>query len=425
MASPTSLKRLLWPIVVTLVAGSLLGLECQYEPLPDQRRGFSGDLCRADGTCEPCHQDADGGCVGTLVCAAENPPRCRPQCPLNGGCGSCGPDARCLAVAVGDGGFSDSIGTCSPAPPEGQACAAGSVCAGCLQCATDPSTQQRTCRRTCDSSIDVGPGHNPDAGLPFGVALPGPHPYCGYADLPETGAVILLNCCQFGQLCTPVVEDGQNRNVCFGPLPGQPGSTCKPAAGTVGRCETTGLCDEGDSARNLPNHCIPAGGENQPCRTGSGCDPNLTCISGNTSGVRPICRKNCDTSPGQCPFCGINFDCIPVIMGTVNQGVCVPAVNEAESCDNGQFCSSCLVCGGVVGTANSNKCRRACDPDVDAGTLDAAVLLNPDNPVDKARCPEPADAGTILANCCNMGDVCLRFSLADGGTGNGAACYPR
>ena len=177
--------------------------------------------------------------------------------------------------------------------------------------------------------------------------------------------------------------------------------------------------------RSIPNNCIPAGGLNQPCRSGTNCDPMLTCIAGPTSGPRPICRKDCSTAAEQCAVCGDGWDCIPVIMGTVNQGVCVPAVNEQVSCEGGEFCSSCLVCGGVVGMAGSNKCRRSCAADVDAGNPDANVLLNPDNPVDTARCPQPAAGATLLATCCAVGDVCLRFSLADGGVGNGAACYPR
>ena len=70
-----------------------------------------------------------------------------------------------------------------------------------------------------------------------------------YADLPETGALVLRNCCQYGQACTAVLEGGMNREVCLGPLPGQAGSTCRPQAGSIGRCETTALCEEGDPAR--------------------------------------------------------------------------------------------------------------------------------------------------------------------------------
>ncbi len=420
MASSRPFFRTLWPLLVLPLAFSLLGLECQYEPLPDERRGYLGDLCRPNGTCEPCRTSDGGDCSPRLLCAQDSngTPRCLAECALStasDSCGSCGPTARCEAVRLADGGTTQGVGACVTAPEEGGDCSADRRCAGCLACATDAVSNRTTCRRQCDPSIDAGP---------VGTGITGDHPYCGYADRPETGALILQNCCQFGQTCTVTSVEGQNANVCFGPLPGSAGSTCTPRAATVGTCDPqTALCVEGNAVGPVPNNCVAAGGTNQPCRANSTCSPGNTCIR--NAGEAAICRKNCSTTPAACAECGDGFDCVPIVDAMVGAGACVPAANELEACGGpGQLCAGCLVCGGVVGTPNSNACRRPCFADIDAGpaNVDSGAIIPA---VPPAYCNQPAGSLQILTNCCPLGEVCYRFTEADGGASQFAACYPR
>lgn len=418
MASAAPVPRWLWPLAVGLAAFSMMGLECQFEPLGDARRGFVGDLCRRDGTCEPCRRNEDGGCATPgLICAAEDPPRCRVQCVLGTQtCSDCGPEGRCAPVLEADGGLSTArgVGACVPAAAEGDLCTT-EVCAGCLLCATEDNRPDAgrppTCRRVCDLSIDAGPP---------GTGITGPHPYCQYADLPETGALVLQNCCLYGQSCTPVVgADNQTRHACFGPLPGQAGSTCRPQVSTTGRgtCDTTALCVDGDTSQTIPDHCLAAGGLNQPCRSNNTCDPSLTCIADARYGTLPLCRRNCDLAPAQCATCGPSWDCVNVIDPNGNPttaGVCVPAVNEGAHCEM-DLCAQCLVCGGISGQPDAGSlCRRPCRTDIDAGPPTMGFF----GPHTYCEQPDPDGGPRIMINCCPEGEACLGFSSS-----GGAACY--
>jgi hypothetical protein len=413
MSEKTFARRLMLPLAMLLACTAVMGLECQLEPLPDTRRGFAGDPCRPDGTCEPCHNLDDAGfCTSQqLFCSyAENPPRCRPQCSLaEDQCAQCGPAARCTPLGLADGGFSDQLGTCLPAGAEGEACGSA-ACAGCLLCAQE-GNGAATCRRQCDPAIDAGPP---------GFAFTGDHPYCRYPDLPETGAVILQNCCQFGQTCTPVSQGSSNFNVCFGPLPGQPGSTCKPAPGVssgAGTCNSNALCTAGDSARSIPNICEAAGGPNQPCRANTTCDPNLICIADAKFGPRPLCRERCVGDVNQCgSSCDPRFDCVPAFdnMQMRIGDVCVPGVGEGQSCAS-DLCELCLVCGSIDNRPDAGStCRRTCNPAVDAGSAGNPVYAQPG----ACNQPDPDGGPRILANCCPTGQICLSFT-----SGTGAACF--
>ncbi|MBI5493852.1 MAG: hypothetical protein HY904_02430 [Deltaproteobacteria bacterium] len=417
MGNGLSVRKLLWTLGVGLAATSLLGLECQFEPLPDERRGYEGDLCKSNGTCESCTPLPDGTC-GRLICAMETPPRCRRECPLGADpatCGTCGPEARCEPVRLADGGFSTGVGACSVAPSEGEPCPLDS-CAGCLECATDPATLVKTCRRVCDPSRDPGPPGT-------GVVVPhSEHAWCGYADdWQANNALVLANCCLFGQTCAAPVPDSDGKSPCFGPMPGQVGSTCRRLAGQeVGGCDSNARCQVGNPDASVPNHCVAAGGLDQPCRINNTCDPGLTCIADAKFGDWPICRRNCDTTPTACAFCATGLDggavvaaCVPVIGAAVGVGVCIPAVTENTSCTNGEFCSGCLVCGGVAGPTPNNKCRRGCFPGADAGTTAGPPPAN---------CNAP-DNTPVMGNCCLPGDICRAFTDADGGLSGGAACY--
>src|SRR5687767_11830386 len=108
MTQPMTWKRILWPFAVVAVAMSVTGVECQYEPVPDRRRGFTGDPC------------IDGAkCQAGLVCVREEKTSlCRPQCdPADPqACGGCGASTLCTVFPSGDGG---ATAACAPAAVEG------------------------------------------------------------------------------------------------------------------------------------------------------------------------------------------------------------------------------------------------------------------------------------------------------------------
>jgi hypothetical protein len=390
MTHPWTWRRLGLPLGTLLAGLTLVGLECQYEPMPDQRRGYEGDKCAANNTCES----------GLICVLGESPPTCRKVCSpdVYPNCGACQEGERCSVVFTPDGGTPQ--GACVAGALEGQDC--GNGCARCLLCAATGAGARGTCRRQCDLSIDAGPPQQ---------AIIGEHPYCkSQPDHPETGAIVRQDCCLYGQSCTPVQMDPQTVGaVCFGPLPGDENGTCRPGRA----CNTTNLvCVPGNAALVTPDTCRRAGGRDQYCRTNATCDPNLVCL--NDGEDRPKCRLRCDTSSTACAFCGDGYDCIQIDQEAPGRGACVFAAREGEDCST-RLCSQCLVCGGVAGADAGPKCRRTCLPDVDAGTPDAANV----GPHDYCLQPDP-DAGVIMRNCCPLGDACLTFIQ-----GGGAACYER
>lgn len=393
MTNAWTWRRLFLPLGTGLAVMCVVGVECQYEPLPDERRGWEGDKCREGNQCEP-----------GLVCDLLKPPRCRKACnpQAANACAACEQTQRCVAVLTPDGGTDPSNGGCLPGSLEGKECGIG--CAGCLLCAAENENATPTCRRQCKQEIDAGPAD---------LAITGLHRWCTdmYPDLPETGNIIKQNCCPYGQTCTPVQMGSDiQAAACFGPAPGELEGSCKPGR----KCNSATLvCRPGDMSQSIPDVCKPAGGPDQYCRSNNTCDSTtLVCISDPQYGTLPICRRRCETGEATCRDCGDGFDCVQIQRETPGRGACVPAAREGEEC-GGRGCARCLVCGGMAGADGGPVCRRPCFPQVDAGTPDAA------NVGPHEYCPEPdAEGMTIMRNCCPLGQMCLTFV---GGTG--AACY--
>ncbi|MEW5853378.1 MAG: hypothetical protein AB2A00_31670 [Myxococcota bacterium] len=382
MTQPWTWKRILWPIGVLAVSASLSGVECQYEPVPDRRRGFSGDPCMAEDRCQ-----------SGLVCVQEaNNKVCRPICTQGdpNACGGCGATSVCKLFPQ-DGGA--GISACTPGAKEGEQCVA-KPCAQCLTCGAEEAGDPPTCRRSCRGDIPPPP---------VGTAPPGDYSYCTYPDRAEIGGVRLANCCLFGQTCSSVTVDGGSQaDLCFGPLPGEEFSTCRPN----NTCNDSRMpCVAGTPEANIPNVCrLPIAGE--VCASGARCATNHACIDEDKNSATPArCRLICSLEVEQCADCGEAQDCVPIENDAQRRGVCLPAVTEGGACGGGALCAQCLVCASK--NNGPATCVRACNPP-DAGPVSGACL----QPV--------ADGGTVdPGTCCPTGQECLAFT-----GGAGAACFP-
>lgn len=404
-------ERALLPLAVLLSAVAVAGLECQLEPLPDQRRGFLGDPCPSDGLCF--NGTLNDGGAQNLVCADDPRPdaglTCFRRCTLGGvnpGCGECAPDERCTPDIANTG--LAGTGACVPAAVEGEPCNA-SICASCLICARESDDGPATCRRQCDTLRQT------DGGVDLSHTIP--YDFCTYPERRDRGEVVQPNCCLFGQNCATTTAGDTRKDVCFGPLPGQRGGTCRGDQ----TCDSNAICILGDTPNNIPDICVPAGEKNQPCKENASCGPDLTCICDSPGGCRnednprkppPICRQNCSTETAACMDCDPFFDCAQVTGAAQGKGVCVPALGENQQC--GGSCEQCLVCAGFEGRDGGQICRRPCRLDVDQGTPDAAAV----GPHSYCSQKDPDGGPPIMLNCCPLGQVCLGFT-----GGGGAGCY--
>src|SRR5262245_39590092 len=125
---PWTWRKLMWPLAIGLTATSLLGLECQVEPVPDRRYGFENDECIDGNKCQSgliCVQEDSTDCG-----KANKPPCkvCRHECTRGepNACGGCGSSKVCVDVPRDDAGVVRSA--CLAGRKEGELCA-GANCA--------------------------------------------------------------------------------------------------------------------------------------------------------------------------------------------------------------------------------------------------------------------------------------------------------
>ncbi|MEQ8273191.1 MAG: matrixin family metalloprotease [Deltaproteobacteria bacterium] len=209
-------------------------------------------------------------------------------------------------------------------------------------CALYPGTQGGigwpcTSNNQCNSNVCVDPGANGYCSQTCGTCPTGY--VCGNAAFP--GVCVRDDGTNRGtcETCQGIPNACANGGICVGGIPEANGGRCIAPCGAGGTCDPLFRCVTYTDGNNqvIGDFCYPRSSDctdlNNIMELGIGqrcandtppCADPLTCISAGGDG---ICSQEC-TGPGQCPngFACELFD--------VNDGWCLPAVYEGDSCED-------------------------------------------------------------------------------------------